>query len=111
MHRCSGNYSEAIELNELVLEVRLRNIGPEHKHTVLTKNNLAAAYSDAGQTEKAVQLLEDVWEVRAKTLGEDAPGTITALHKLEAARREDATRQRTATTDSSPQTNHAGENE
>ena len=49
--------------------------GPEHPDTLTSRNNLAAAYVDAGRAAEAIPLLEHTLAARERVLGFDHPRT------------------------------------
>ena len=51
-------------------------LGPDHPDTLISLNNLAAAYETAGDVKKAIPLYEDCLKRREKVLGKDHPDTI-----------------------------------
>ena len=53
-----GHTAEAIPLLEATVEARDRVLGGDHPDTLATRNNLAAAYQDAGRAAEAIPLLE-----------------------------------------------------
>ena len=52
----AGRAAEAITLHEQTLAARERVLGPDHPHTLTSRNNLAAAYLAAGRTDEAKKL-------------------------------------------------------
>jgi hypothetical protein len=52
-----GRLDEAITLYTATLAGRERVLGPDHPDTLLSRNNLAAAYHAVGRTEEANALL------------------------------------------------------
>ena len=64
--RRAGRAADAIALHERVLEVRLRQNGPDHQLNLLTKSELAASYEAAGRTAEALVLLEQIRAVRGQ---------------------------------------------
>jgi len=64
-----GELGEARRLQEEVLEVRTRVLGPEHPKTLSSKNNLAKTLSAMGEEAEATRLLFEVFELRMRMLG------------------------------------------
>ncbi|WP_256274801.1 tetratricopeptide repeat protein, partial [Actinomyces sp. HMSC08A09] len=54
----TGRLDEAITLYERNFEDCIRILGPDHPHTLTSRNNLASAYRAAGRTEEAEVLFE-----------------------------------------------------
>src|SRR5262249_30920922 len=58
---------------------------------LVSMNNLAVAYKEAGQLDRALPLLEQALKLRQATLGADHPDTLTSMRNLglayQAARR------------------------
>ena len=52
-----------------MIENRDRVLKSDHKHTLVTRNNLADAYASAGRLNDAIKMYEYVLEARARTLG------------------------------------------
>jgi hypothetical protein len=48
-YRAAGRLDEAITLREQTLAARERVLGPDHPHTLTSRNNLASAYQAAGR--------------------------------------------------------------
>ena len=53
LYQSQGRYGEAEPLYRRALEARERVLGPEHPHTLATKNNLAALLSRTGRDEES----------------------------------------------------------
>ena len=60
-------------------------LGPDHPHTLASRNNLASAYQDAGRLDEAIPLLEQTLKDRAHILGPDHPHTLASRHNLASA--------------------------
>ena len=91
----NGQWLQAVELKEKVLEARKRILGEEHPDTLLSMGNLARSYSDLGRRQDAVELEEKVLEARKRTLGEEHPDTLRTMGNLavsysDLGRRQDA---------------------
>jgi tetratricopeptide (TPR) repeat protein len=61
-----GRKDEAIKLQEEVLTLRRKVLGPEHPDTLVAMNNLAIAYQDAGRKAEALNLFESALAVALK---------------------------------------------
>ncbi|KAH8588254.1 hypothetical protein B0O99DRAFT_693645 [Bisporella sp. PMI_857] len=78
----SGQWRNACELREEVLEARKRTLGDEHPDTLLSMNNLASSYSDLGRMQEAVKLKEKVLKAGKRTFGDEHPKTLTSMNNL-----------------------------
>jgi tetratricopeptide (TPR) repeat protein/tRNA A-37 threonylcarbamoyl transferase component Bud32 len=78
----------AIMQHERALELRRGQLGPGHPDTLLSMNNLAAAYQDADQLDKALPLYEQTLAKRKEKLGPDHPHTLTSMNNLAMAYQE-----------------------
>ncbi|MFE7529547.1 tetratricopeptide repeat protein [Kitasatospora sp. NPDC057542] len=74
--------TRAIPLFHQTLETMMRVLGADAPATLITRNNLAHAYRDAGDLDRAIPLLEQTLEDRVRVLGEDAPDTLTTRNNL-----------------------------
>ncbi|ERH18379.1 hypothetical protein HMPREF1549_01769, partial [Actinomyces johnsonii F0510] len=72
----AGRLDEAIPLYEQNLEDRTRILGPNHPHTLTSRNNLAGAYRDAGRLDEAIPLFEQNLEDSTHILGPHHPHTL-----------------------------------
>jgi hypothetical protein len=61
-------------------------LGPEHRDTLLARNNLAHRYQDAGQRIRAIALFEATLADCVRVLGPSHPDTVTVGHSLIRAR-------------------------
>ena len=77
-----GLVTEAVELNEKALEIRLLVLGADDLDTLSSQNNLAAAYLAAGRLKEALPLFEATLEARQAQLGKDHPETIISQDNL-----------------------------
>jgi tetratricopeptide (TPR) repeat protein len=75
----------AIRQHERAVELRRTNLGPDHPHTLTSRNNLAVAYQAAGRTADAITLHEGTLRLRESTLGLDHPDTLQSRNNLAAA--------------------------
>jgi tetratricopeptide (TPR) repeat protein len=78
----AGKYLEAIPIAIHVLELREKNLGPEHPDTVTSLNNLAQLYHSAGDYAKAEPLYQRVLKSSEKALGPDDPVVASSLNNL-----------------------------
>jgi endonuclease V-like protein UPF0215 family len=78
----SGQWLEALRLEEQVAEVCWRTLGEDHPDTLRSMHSLAIYFSEAGRQPEALRLGEQVAEARRRTLGEDHPDTLRSMHSL-----------------------------
>ena len=71
-----GYLEEAIPMLHLALEAYRHTLGEEHRGTLNTMNNLAAAYADAGRLDQASALFEQALEIQRAYLGPGHPETL-----------------------------------
>src|SRR6266496_1153378 len=70
---------------ERALAGRQRVLGEDHPHTLLSRNNLAYAYREAGNPGRAIPLLQQALADSVRLLGEDHPDTLTPRNNLAGA--------------------------
>ena len=75
---------EALTLNKAV-DIIGELLGPDHRDSLTSRNNLAYAYVSAGRLTKAITLFEQVLTDRIRILGEDHPDTLTSRNNLAGA--------------------------
>ena len=80
-----GRYQAASSWTEEVLRRCEQSFGPEHEHTLASRNALANAYQKAGRTEEAIALYERTLETRERVLGPEHPDTLASRNNLAAA--------------------------
>ncbi|RGD58430.1 tetratricopeptide repeat protein [Kitasatospora xanthocidica] len=78
----AGLYTTSIRYWSSLAAASERVLGIDHPDTLTARNNLAAAYSDAGHTDEAMRLQEEVLEDRRRVLGDDHPDTLTTRNNL-----------------------------
>ena len=69
----------------MVLSVKAegrRIMGSEHPDTLLSQDNLANSYRQAGRTADAIAILEQVAADRARIVGPEHPDTAAAVNAL-----------------------------
>ena len=62
-------------------------LGPDHPDTLLSRNNLANAYHDAGRLDEAITLYEQTLKDCTRILGPHHPNTLTTRNNLAEAYR------------------------
>ena len=76
----------ALTLNDSVTRAG-DTLGPDHPSTLISRNNLASAYQDAGRLDEAIALFEQTLEDRTRILGPHHPHTLTTRNNLAEAYR------------------------
>jgi serine/threonine protein kinase len=77
-----GEPALAIRQLTRALELRTAKLGADHPDTLLTQNDLALAYRDAGRWNRAIPLFERTLEVETARLGADHPRTLLTQNNL-----------------------------
>jgi hypothetical protein len=80
-----GYPQEAIPLFIKALETRKPNSEGLDHDALLMRNNLAAAYLDAGKLDLGLRLLEETVQLLKAKLGADHPDTLTSMNNLATA--------------------------
>ncbi|MFI8906607.1 tetratricopeptide repeat protein, partial [Streptomyces albidoflavus] len=75
---------KAADLHHTTLTTRERTLGPDHPHTLTSRNNLANALNNLGHHQKAADLHHTTLTTRERTLGPDHPHTLTSRNNLAA---------------------------
>jgi serine/threonine-protein kinase len=84
-YRGLGLVPETVKVWDQAFAIRRQEFGDDHPDTLISMNNLAIAYVDAGQLERAVPLLEQVLKGQRATLGDDHPDTLISMNNLAVA--------------------------
>ena len=74
----------ALTLTESVTQAG-KALDPDHPHTLISRNNLAGAYQDAGRLDEAISLHEQTLEDSTRILGPDHPDTLISRNNLAGA--------------------------
>ena len=77
-----GLTSQAIALQEKVLDYYRANAGPEAPDTLSAMSDLAISYDHAGRSADALALAEKVLPLRRRVSGLQNPATLTAMNAL-----------------------------
>ena len=77
-----GRHSEAVEMNEQMLELVLKKYGPEHKDTAGAQYNLGVSYMKIQDWSKAELQLRNSWNLRKKLGSPMSHGVRLAQTKL-----------------------------
>ena len=72
MMRRNGEYEEAIKVMERSLAGRTKVLGEDHKHTLMTLNNLGNVYDDVGKLREGVEVLRERFEGEREVVGEES---------------------------------------
>ena len=83
--RAAADLSRAIATGIQTLADSERVLGPDHPHTLTSRNNLAYAYESAGRLGQAIPLYEQTLADRERVLGADHPNTLTSRNNLAGA--------------------------
>ncbi len=83
-----GYPKKTIHLLVRARQTRETHLGPRHPATLVTANNLACAYRDAGDLKAAVTLFEETLPLRREELGPTAPHTLITMNNLAVAYRD-----------------------
>ena len=75
---------EALTLNKAV-DIIGELLGPDHRDSFTSRNNLAGAYRAAGRLTEAITLYEQVLPDIIRVLGEDHPNTLNSRNNLACA--------------------------
>ena len=75
-------------MHEQTLADRERVLGPEHPDTLISRNNLAAAYMEAGYVAEAIPLFEQALAALERVLGPGHPDTMRSRNNLALAYRD-----------------------
>ena len=83
--RAAADLSRAIATGIQTLADSERILGPDHPHTLTSRNNLAGAYESAGRMGQAIPLYEQTLADRERVLGPDHPNTLISRDNLASA--------------------------
>jgi serine/threonine protein kinase len=77
-----GRFSDAISLEQRILDQRMAVFGPDHPETLSSMGRLAVGQHVAGQWDKSVRLLEHLLEKQRAICGPTHPHTLGTMHHL-----------------------------
>jgi len=77
-----GRYADAEALHRRALALRERVLGPEHRDTLRSLNNLAVSLADQGRHADAKALYRRTLDARERVLGPEHPETLNSLNNL-----------------------------
>jgi len=82
LNNLGDSAAQAIAIGEQLLAHQEQTLGPDHPSTQSSRNNLAAAYRDAGRADEAISLHEQNLAARERVLGPDHPDTLLLRSNL-----------------------------
>src|SRR5207244_2700860 len=82
LYRDAGQTDKALQLAEQTLEVRKRNLPPNHLDVLVSMNNLALLYLDQKRTESALHLFEETLDGMKKEYGPMHPERLNTTRNL-----------------------------
>lgn len=80
-----GRYEPALHLLEEAVELRNRDLGPNHPDTLVSRSVLATVVTERGEPAKAVPELQEVFALQERKLGPEASETLATASRLGAA--------------------------
>jgi eukaryotic-like serine/threonine-protein kinase len=81
-YKKAGKNARRLELLEETLEFRKETLGPDHRDTLQSMNDLAGAYGEVGDVKRALPLLEEVLKGRKAKLGPYHRDTLKSMNNL-----------------------------
>ncbi|MEU0984270.1 tetratricopeptide repeat protein [Streptomyces griseus] len=78
----AGAAPEELLLRRHVLDAETRLLGPDHPHTLTSRNNLANTLDDLGEHRQAAELHRQSLADRERILGPDHPDTLASRNNL-----------------------------
>jgi tetratricopeptide (TPR) repeat protein len=78
----NGRYSEAQQIHERALDLRIKSSGPENRETLRNMFSIAEALSHQGKYKEAEGLHRKILELRRKVLGEKDPEVMRSMNYL-----------------------------
>jgi tetratricopeptide (TPR) repeat protein len=82
LNELGGSFALAIDYGRLVVADSERVLGDTDPSTLISRNNLAAAYRAAGRLEEAIPLYERTLTDRERALGDTHPDTLLSRNNL-----------------------------
>jgi tetratricopeptide (TPR) repeat protein/tRNA A-37 threonylcarbamoyl transferase component Bud32 len=77
-----GIFDRAVDLHTRARAINEAALGPDHPHTLASRNDLANAYVSAGRTSEAIALLEETLKLFESNLGPDHSDTLQCRNDL-----------------------------
>lgn len=81
----TGEHAEAVGLLRQTLNDRTRVLGPEHPHTLASRDSLGLALDGMGEHAQAVRIQRQTLEDRVRILGDEHTHTLSTHNALETA--------------------------
>ena len=78
----AAKYDEALPVATRSMEIRARELGPEHPDLAQSLNRLGAIHADKGDYAQAEPLYQRALQIREKVLGPEHPNIATSLTNL-----------------------------
>src|SRR5690606_38498617 len=75
-----GYADKAIVLFTRARDTFASRLGPDHRDTLASMNNLAMGYQDAGRLDRALPLYEEALALNQSRLGPDHPDTLASMN-------------------------------
>jgi tetratricopeptide (TPR) repeat protein len=75
-------YQQALPLAQKALQIRYKDLGPEHPETAASLTTLGLLYQEMGNPTDALPLLERALQIRNKVLGPSHLATAASLNNL-----------------------------
>ncbi|KAE8449286.1 hypothetical protein EG329_008186 [Mollisiaceae sp. DMI_Dod_QoI] len=80
-----GDWERSREINEKLLSIRKKEVGPENSETLRVMSELGKIYWNLFQVGQAVQIRSEICSTRLKVLGEEHSLTLSAVSDLASA--------------------------
>ena len=80
-----GEAPLAIRQHERALRLREQTLGPDHRDTLVSRNNLAVAYRASGRAAEAIALHQSTLKLKETKLGPDHRDTLVSRNNLAVA--------------------------
>ncbi|RNE88261.1 tetratricopeptide repeat protein, partial [Marichromatium sp. AB32] len=78
----SGAIEVALAAAEALLADQTRILGPDHPHTLATRNNIAYLQAESGAIEAALAAAEALLADQTRILGPDHPHTLSTRNNI-----------------------------
>lgn len=82
LYKTLGKFPEAIALEELALEIRQRELGPDHPDTLTSIDTLGTMFEEKGEVPKAEAKYRQAYEARIRVFGKDHSDTLNSMGNL-----------------------------
>jgi tetratricopeptide (TPR) repeat protein len=78
----AGRFKQALPLAHKALQIRYKDLGPEHPEIAISLTTLGMLYQEMGSPDEALPLLERALQIRYKALGPSNLDTAASLNNL-----------------------------